>query len=76
MINNKSYEEYSGLDDSFFENMNVKVNNQNCFQKKLYNYFIKKPNKKIFYIDKINLKRKKKEKPANHNSLNYIKKYI
>ena len=46
LINNKSYEEYSGLDDSFFENMNEKVNNQNCFQKKLYNYFIKKPNKK------------------------------
>jgi len=71
--NNKSYEECSELDDSFIENMNIKVNNTNCFQKKLYNYFIKKPLKKIYYIDKISLKRKKKEKSYNHNSYNYIK---
>ena len=72
-IDNKSCEELSEFDDSEIENMNVKVNIGNCFQKKLYNYFIRKPIKRPSYIEIIRLKRNKKEKLVNHYDSNNMK---
>ena len=60
----------SEIDSSFIEVIKETVNNYHCFQKKLYNYFKKKQEIKPYYIDKITLKKNKKEKSLNSNSFN------
>ena len=46
-----------------YENINEKVVNQfYCFQKKKYNYFIKNPIKKEYYLDKVKFYKKNKDK--------------
>ena len=46
-----------------YENINEKVVNQfYCFQKKKYNYFIKNPIKKVYYLDKVKFYKKNKDK--------------
>ena len=68
--NNKSSIENIEIDDSIIENMNETVNNNHCFQKKIYNYYIKKPKIKQYCIDKVTYQKSKKEKLINHNSSN------
>ena len=56
---------------SFDEKINETINNNNhCFQKKIYNYFIKKPKIKISFIDRIIVKKNIKEKLLINNSFN------
>ena len=61
----------SELYDSFYEKINETITNNHCFQKKMYNYFMKKPIIKIIFINKGLSKKNVKEKlPINNNSFN------
>ena len=53
----------SDIDNSIFENINSKVNNNtHCFIKKFCNYYVKKYLVKVYYIDKRKSIKRKKEK--------------
>ena len=70
IINDENIINDSNFDSSLFENINETINNYHCFQKKLYNYCIKKLVIKPYYIEKIKFKRNIKEKLFNNNSFN------
>ena len=71
-----------------YENINEKVVNQfYCFQKKKYNYFIKNPIKKGYYLNKVKFNKKNEDKlnisdienkalSLNNISKNYPKNFI
>ena len=50
------------FDDSIFDNINETINNNHCFQKKLYNYYIHKKLQKPYYLERIATKKIKKKK--------------